>query len=531
MTQSPQSGGTGIQYVWFAWSDSGTISHTITVPSTATTYTATFQTQYLLTTAVNPPGGGILPPSEYVDAGAQVSLTALANPGYQFLGFSGALSGTMNPQTVTVNAPATVTANFALTTQTSLTAQPSPSIFGAGVSLTATVTASTTPTSGAVTFYDGTSVLGIAPVNSNGVASLSTILLGDGARSLTARYEGGSGSTWAPSLSAAVSQTVNAGDADGFLQAPGSPVTVGNSPYSVAIGDFKGNGIADLAIVNKADNTLTILLGNGSGGFTAGSPIGVGSNPESVAVGDFNGDGKPDLAVANTINNSVTILLGDGTGGFTVSGNPINVGQYPAAVVVADFNGDGIADLATSNLDGTVTILLGNGSGGFMFIGPNINASGFSPALTVGDFNGDGNADIAVANQYANNVTILLGDGTGHFTQAMGSPVTVGAGPVSIVVGDFNGDGKLDLATANNGSNNVTILLGNGMGGFAATSASPAAGTQPQAISAGDFNGDGKLDLAVANNGGNNVTILIGDGMGAFTAESVSPATGIRQSR
>ncbi len=102
----------------------------------------------------------------------------------------------------------------------------------------------------------------------------------------------------------------------------------------------------------------------------------------------------------------------------------------------------------------------------------------------------------------------------------------MGANPVSIVVGDFNGDGKLDLATANNGSNNVTILIGNGMGGFAATSASPAAGTQPQGITAGDFNGDGKLDLAVANNGGNNVTVLIGDGTGAFTAESVSPATG-----
>ncbi len=480
-TSTPQSGGTGIQYVWLGWSDSGTISHSVTTPSTATTYTANFQTQYLLTTAVNPSAGGTISPgTEYVNPGTQASVSATANSGYQFLGFSGALSGTTNPQTVTVNAPAAVTANFGLITQTSLMAAPNPSIFGAGVILTATVTSSSTPTSGNVTFYDGTSVLGVAPVNASGVATLSTILLGDGARSLTARYEGGSGSTWAPSLSAAVNQTVNAQQADGFMQPAGSPIAVGNVPAAVARGDFNGDGIADLAIANGADNTVQILLGNGAGGFTGGSPIAVGSDPVAIAVGDFNGDGKPDLAVANYNDNTLTILLGDGAGGFAVTGSPIGVGDNPDALVVADFNGDGVADLAVGNrANGTVTVLLGDGSGAFSqsVLNP---VGGFPVSLTAGDFNGDGKTDIALADEGANLVTILLGDGTGRLEVA--GHVAVGTDPKSIVAGDFNGDGKLDLATANNGSNNVTILLGNGMGGFAAASVSPAAGMQPQAI-------------------------------------------------
>ena len=524
-TSTPQSGGTGIQYVWAGWSDSGAISHSIAVPSTATTYTANFQTQYLLTTAVNPTAGGsISPGTEYVNPGTQAPVSVTANSGYQLLGFSGALNGTTNPQTVTVNAPTAVTANFGLITQTSLTAQPNPSIFGAGVTLTATVTSSSTPTSGTVTFYDGTSILEIKPVNSSGVATLTTILLGDGARSLTARYEGGSVSMWAPSVSAAVSQTVNAQQADGFLQASGSPIAVGTGPATVAIGDFNGDGIADLAIANSNDNTVQVLMGNIAGGFTARSPIGVGSDPVSIAVGDFNGDGKPDLAVANYNDKTLTILLGDGLGGFAVTGSPIGVGDNPDALGVADFNGDGVADIAVLNrANGTVIVLLGNGSAGF----PQSRLSplaGFPVAIAAGDFNGDGNVDVAIADEADSHVVIMLGDGTGRLT--VGSRIAVGADPKSIVAGDFNGDGKLDLATANNGSNNVTILLGDGMGGFAATNISPAAGTQPNGITAGDFNGDGKLDLAVANHGSNNVSILIGDGSGAFTAESVSPAAG-----
>jgi hypothetical protein len=202
-----------------------------------------------------------------------------------------------------------------------------------------------------------------------------------------------------------------------FAQAAGSPVGAGFKPFSAAVGDFNLDGKLDLAVANSGDGDVTILLGNGSGGFTqaAGSPVDVGSIPLSVVVGDFNLDGKPDLAVTNAGSDNVTILLGNGSGGFTQpAGSPVSTGDEPFSVVVGDFNLDGKPDLAVAN----------DGSPG--------------------------------------NVTILLGNGSGGFTQAAGSPVSAGHGPIFLTVGDFNQDGKPDLAVANNGSNNVTILLGDG---------------------------------------------------------------------
>jgi hypothetical protein len=146
-------------------------------------------------------------------------------------------------------------------------------------------------------------------------------------------------------------------------------------------------------------------------------------------------------------------------------------------------------------------------------------------SIAVGDFNGDGKLDLAVANEGSNNLTILLGNGDGTFTPAASSPTT-GDEPTAVVVGDFNGDGKLDLAVASSGSNNLTILLGNGDGTFRPAAASPATGVDPLGVAVGDFNGDGKLDLAVANVGSNNVTILLGNGDGTFTPAASSPSTG-----
>jgi hypothetical protein len=150
---------------------------------------------------------------------------------------------------------------------------------------------------------------------------------------------------------------------------------------------------------------------------------------------------------------------------------------------------------------------------------------GTAPAsIAAGDFNNDGKVDLAVTNFGNNNLTILEGNGDGTFTPAASSPAT-GAWPYGVALGDFNRDGNLDLAVANAGSNNVTILLGNGNGTFT-PAASPATGLEPYALAAGDFNGDGFLDLAVTNLNGNNVTILLGNGDGTFTPVATSPATG-----
>jgi len=326
----------------------------------------------------------------------------------------------------------------------------------------------------------------------------------------------------------------NATSSVDFANAPGSPVTMGSYPTSVAVGDFNGDGIPDVAVANQNSNSVTILLGNGDGTFTAtsASPA-TGYYPYSVAVGDFNGDGKLDLAVANSCGNdpdcsspgTVTILLGDGTGNFTATSASPATGYYPYSVAVGDLNGDGIPDLAVANFyDNTVTILLGNGDGTFTATAS--PATGNGPySVAVGDFNGDGKLDLAVVNQYDSTVTILLGNGDGTFTATSTTPAT-GNGPVSVAVGDFNGDGKLDLAVVNQYGNNVTILLGDGTGNFTATSTSPATGYSPSSVAVGDFNGDGKLDLAVANQGSSTATILLGDGTGNFTATATPPATG-----
>ena len=243
--------------------------------------------------------------------------------------------------------------------------------------------------------------------------------------------------------------------------------TTGVEPVSVAVGDFNGDGFPDLAVANYGSNTVTILLGNGNGTFTQAvySPVTVGNGPVSVVVGDFNGDGIEDLAVVNNVSlvysgSTVTVLLGNGNGIFTKAVNsPVATGFSPTSISVGDFNGDGILDLAVvSDVSyGTMAILLGNGNGSFTQAPVSVATVGLNPiSVAVGDFNGDGIPDIAVANDYYDGtVTILLGNGNGTFTQAPNSPVSLFLAPQSLAVGNFNGDGISDLAVAFFASNNA----------------------------------------------------------------------------
>jgi uncharacterized repeat protein (TIGR01451 family) len=286
------------------------------------------------------------------------------------------------------------------------------------------------------------------------------------------------------------------------------------NPNAVAVGDFNGDGKADLAIPNGGANNVSILLGNGDGTFAGAVNYGTGLSPNLVAIGDFDGDGKSDLAVVNQNSNTVSILLGNGNGTFAAAVN-YGAGNGPASVAVGDFNGDGNGDLVVANVLGNnVSILLGNGNGTFS-AAVNYATSAGPYSVALGDFNGDGKGDVAVAGNGASSVSILLGNGDGTFAAA----VNYGAGsaPTSVVVGDFNGDGKGDLAVANSGSNNVSILLGNGNGTFAAA-VNYAAGSTPWSVAIGDFNGDGKADFAVANFSSNNVSIAPGNGDGTFAA-------------
>jgi hypothetical protein len=314
----------------------------------------------------------------------------------------------------------------------------------------------------------------------------------------------------------------------------------GDDPWSVATGDFNGDGIPDLAVANYSDGTVTILLGNGDGTFTqaTNSPIALGNTTFAVVVGDFNRDGKADLDVlSGYYNGTVTIFLGNGDGTFTqAAGNPTAAGNPSGtneAAVIGDFNGDGIPDLAVANDAGSVTILLGNGDGTFTPASGGPITMGETPlSLAVGDFNGDGILDFATVNFDNANISIFLGNGDGTFTQAAGSPIPVGSYPYAISAADFNKDGKIDLAVANSAytsssTGTVTILLGNGDGTFTQAADSPVTvGYGPRSAAVGDFNGDGIPDLAVANNYNDTVTILLGNGDGTFAmAASTMPST------
>ncbi len=321
---------------------------------------------------------------------------------------------------------------------------------------------------------------------------------------------------------------------------PSNPL-VGDTPWSATVGDFNGDGLLDLAVANYSNATVSILLGNGDGTFTAApnSPITVTFDPESLVVADFNGDGKADLAMENSYYDGVvTILLGNGDGTFTQAPNsPITVGgpfETPGAVAVGDFNGDGIPDLVATNSNnvisdpGTMTVLLGKGDGTFTPSGVSPVTVGSGPiSIVVGDFNGDGLPDLAMANFAGNNVTVLLGAGDGTFTPASDNPIAVGSFPTSIAIGDFKGSGILDLAVSNSnytsGSvGSVTVLLGKGDGTFTPAAKKPlAVGDDPRSVVVGDFNGDSNVDLAVANNGDDTITILLGMGTGKFTAKNL----------
>ncbi len=147
--------------------------------------------------------------------------------------------------------------------------------------------------------------------------------------------------------------------------APQVIVSVGQSPTSIAVADLDGDALLDMAVTNLLDDTVSILLGNGSGGFAPQTTVAVGNVPASMAGGDFNTDGRPDLAVPNFFDATITVLLGNGDGSF---GSPTTfpVGRQPISAAVGDFDRDTRVDLAVANdYDATVSILLGDGDGSF----------------------------------------------------------------------------------------------------------------------------------------------------------------------
>jgi type II secretory pathway component HofQ len=319
---------------------------------------------------------------------------------------------------------------------------------------------------------------------------------------------------------------------DGNPTSPGSfgtgtTIPVGAGPTWISTGFFNTktdttNTIVDLAVANQTAGTVSILHGNGDGTFTVEPSLTLpsGAGPTAIAVGDFNDDGFADLAVVNRNANTVSIFLGNGDETFQAPTTTLVTGNAPTSIVAQAFNPNapGIIDLAVTNsTDNTLQIFLGNGKG--TFTNGVTYDTGVTPVFVASaDVNLDGNLDLVVAdsgaatttNTVGNSVSVFLGNGDGTFILPGGTRMDFAAGttPTSFVIADFNDDGIPDLLVTASGDDAAALMIG-ASGGFFNAPIEVPVGTTPDSVATADFNGDGLPDVAISNFGSNTASVIL----------------------
>src|SRR5262249_23008815 len=304
---------------------------------------------------------------------------------------------------------------------------------------------------------------------------------------------------------------------------------VGGTAVAVAVGDLLGNGVQDIVVAN-ANGTVNVLLSNGNGTFQVPKSFAGGATPVAIGVADFNGDGKRDIVTANA-SGTLSVLAGNGKG---TCQNPITtqVGGVFTSLAVGDLNGDRRPDLVVGTSIG-LDSLLGNGNGTFSLkqtvsfarVIDGIVFQSSVNSLLLSDLRSDGKLDIVAL--ASGGINVLLGNSDGTFT----SPVPLNTGQstsAAFVIGDFDGNGKPDIASCTNagyqGAPTLLFLAGNGDGTFHAPK-QVGVGETANSLAAGDFRGNGKLDLVMAAQGSDSLTLVQGNGNGTF---AIAPSFPIR---
>ena len=298
---------------------------------------------------------------------------------------------------------------------------------------------------------------------------------------------------------------------------------VGTSPRHVAIGDLNHDGKNDAVVANSGSNTVSVLIGNGSGGLATAVGYSAGSGAHGIAIADLDRDGFQDLVVTLNGAAQVATLRGAGDGTFNAA-TTFAVQTSPRGVAAVDANRDGRTDIVAANAGSASVSTLLNSTAfaqgyGFEARSTYSTGTGGGPyAMITRDFNRDGTPDVAAVKQGATSyLAIMLGTGTGALGTATLLTSSDLSYPSALVAGDFDGDGYEDVVVANHENDLLCLYPGNGDGTF-----EPALTTQLfydfgwQGLDAGDINNDGKLDLAVTNELMCYVSILTNDGTGGF---------------
>ena len=286
-----------------------------------------------------------------------------------------------------------------------------------------------------------------------------------------------------------------------------------DNAFMIEKADFNEDGNLDLVFSQAGDNAISVLLGNGTGGFGPPTLLITPSIPLAVRTGDFTNDENVDIVVGNANGTQAWLFVGNGAGGFSAA-TPINVGVPTFGLETGDFNRDGNLDVAFGAASGfaDVRVALGNGDGTFNAAVTFATGAG-EVSIVVDDFHDDGNLDIVAANRTAGTLSILIGNGTGGFTIT----TTPDTGILRVrKLGDLNGDGLPDLGVMEEvtPTRRVRLMFANASGGFSAPVDTNADTTVIHTAS-GDLDGDGDLDLVSAQARGG-VSVQLNDGTGTF---------------